>query len=219
MAIPIPYTKKMIVERVRKHMSDGFPNDSFGASSNEILLYIDQALAFGIIGQVYANAKVEGNLVMPEAYLTTYALPALQQNYTTGEWYSTLPQPPLNLPLGYSITNVYFADSALGKSDPIFPIRNKRVSYRNFMPKPTGSTYRTENSIIWIEASNNQPLLGLTAYVQMAKSRTTDVNEAMALPDDAIDQIFNSVVMQLSKRYQIPKDIIQDGLPAGNKTS
>jgi hypothetical protein len=143
----------------------------------------------------------------------------LQQNAATGEWFSTLPQTPVNLPLGYSITNAYFSDSAYGQSDPILPIRNKRVAYRDFMPKPTGSSYRVLTNIIYIKASNNQPLLGLNTYVEMAKSRTDDLNEIMSLPDDAMEAIFTSVVQKLTSRYQEPKDIIKDELPAGNKSS
>lgn len=215
----VDYKKGMFVERIRKAVADGFPNDDFSASTNEILLYLDSALAFGMVGQVYQNAKVEGNLVMPEAYVTVYSLGTLTQNYTTGEWYATLPQTPVNLPLGYSITNVYFASDAYGTSDPVLPIRNKRVAYRDFMPRPSGSYYRVLSNIIYIKASNNQPLLGLNTYVEMAKSRTDSLDEVMSLPDDAMESIFNTVVQKLTARYQEPKDIIRDELPAGNKAS
>lgn len=215
----VDYKKGMFVERIRKHCADGFPNSDFTASTKEILLYLDSALAFGMIGQVYQNAKVEGNIAMPEAYMTTYALTALQQNSATGEWFSTLPQTPVNLPLGYSISNVYFSDSAYGQSDPILPIRNKRVAYRDFMPKPTGSSYRVLTNIIYIKANNNQPLLGLNTYVEMAKSRTDSLDEIMSLPDDAMEAIFTNVVQKLTSRYQEPKDIVLDELPSGNKSS
>lgn len=215
----VQYSKKMFVERIRKHCADGFPNDDFTASTKEILLYLDSALAAGLVGQVYQNAKVEGNLAMPEAYMTTYALSGLQKNESTGEWFATLPQTPVNLPLGYSISNAYFASVAYGMSDPILPIRNKRASFRDFMPKPTGSSYRVLTNIIYIKASNNQPLLGLNTYVEMAKSRTDDITEVMSLPDDAMEAIFINVVQKLTSRYQEPKDIVLDELPSGNKSS
>lgn len=215
----IQYTKRMFVERIRRHVTNGFPNDDYSASEREVMLYLDSALAAGMIGQVYANAKVEGNLVMPEAYVTRYALTALQQDSVTGEWYSTLPQTPVNLPLGYSITNAFFSSSVYGVSDPILPIRNKRVAYRKFMPSPSGSSYRVDSNIIYVQASNSQPLLGLNLYVEMAKSRTDDLNEIMSLPDDAMEAIFMNVVQKLTSRYQEPKDIVLDELPAGNKSS
>jgi hypothetical protein len=110
----IAYTKKQLIQRIRQHMVDGYPTAEFGSSENEVLLYIDQALAYTLVGQVWNNAKIEGSIAVPEAYITTYALPALQQDNITKEWYSTLPQPPINLPLGYSLTG-YFANSVDGK--------------------------------------------------------------------------------------------------------
>src|SRR5712671_1707676 len=104
MASLIQYTKKLLIQRIRQHIANDWPDANFSTSTNEVLLYIDQAIAPTIIGQVYQGAKVEGNLAMPEGYLTTYLLPALTKNSITGYWTSTLPQPPLSLPLGYSIT-------------------------------------------------------------------------------------------------------------------
>lgn len=215
----IGYTKKMFIERLRRHIANGWPNDSFSATDNEVLLYIDEALAFGLVGQVYATAKLEGNLVMPEAYLSTYLLADLVQDDVTGYWYSTLPQPPISLPLGYSINQVYFAKTAYSKSQAVFPIKAKRLSYREDMPLPNGVRYWVEGSRIWLQASSGQPLLGQPLYVQMAKTRTDDLSETMDLPDDAIKLIFDTVVGRMVQRLGLPQDIIKDNLPAGNKSS
>lgn len=217
----VPYTKKVLVERIKIHMANNYPNSDMSLSDNQVLLYIDQALAFNLVGQVYNMAKLEGTLVMPEAYISTYNLPSLTQDPITGYWSTILPQPPISLPLGYSITDVYFAKNAFGKSDPILPIKNKRVSYRNFMPIPNGTRYWVEGNILWLATSNNQPLLEVkdNVYAKMAKTRTDDINETMDLPDDHIENIFNNVVLKCKDRMQIPQDIIKDNLPAGNKSS
>jgi hypothetical protein len=172
-----------------------------------------------MIGQVYAGAKLEGNIAMPEAYISTYNISSLTKDQTTNYWYGTLPQPPVSLPLGYSITDAYFANSANGISDPIFPIENKRVSFRKFMPMPTGIRYWVEGQTIYLQASNGNPLNGQNLYIKMASTRTSDVNAPMNLPDDAIDGIFNGVIKLLANRNQMPQDVIQDDLPAGNKNS
>jgi len=215
----VPYNRKQLIERIAKHMSDGFPNDSFAPTSNEINLYIDQAIAFAIVGKAYENAKIEGVLAVPEAFEVTYNLGILSQNDITNEWYATLPQPPLSLPLGYSIADVYFASATMGRSESAFPIRNKRVPYRNYMPKPAGISYRVENSILWVSANNGQSLSGATCYVQMPVNRSANLTDPMNMPDDIIMSIFDTVIKELSQRYQLPKDIIKDDLPAGNKTS
>lgn len=215
----IQYTKRMFSERVRIHVGNNFPDSEMSLTENQVILYIDQVLATTLVGQSFAYAKLEGNICTPEAYLSTYNLTDIQQESNTGYWFVTLPQPPVSLPLGYSITDVYFAKTAFGKSDPILPIKNKRVSYRTFLPLPTGTRYWVEGSIMWLAASNNQPLLGQNLYVQMAKTRTNDPLEIMDIPDDANDSIFKGVIALCKERLGLPQDTIQDNLPAGSKNS
>jgi hypothetical protein len=219
MASLITYSKLQLIQRVRQHMANNFPDAAFSTSENEVLLYIDQALAFGLIGSVYAGAKVEGNLVMPEAYLTTYLLPSLSQDSITGEWYTTLPQPPVSLPLGYSITGGYFANSANGRGKSVFWIKNHRVAYREDMPMPFGVRAWVEGVTVKLKASDGGSLLNQPFYVTMASTRTSSLTDVMTLPDDAIEQIFNNVVAKLKDRLQLPKDIVQDDISAGNKSS
>lgn len=218
MASVVPYTKKMLIQRLRKHMANGFPNDEFAASDHEIMLYIDQAAAFQCVGQAYAGAKVDGNLVVPEAYYTTYSLPALLQDQITSYWYTTLPQTPISLPLGYSIENIYAASGSFGVSQPVFLIEAKRVPYRNMMPRPGGIFGWVEGLKLFLQASDGSPLFGLTFYVTMVKTRTENINEALFLPDDAIQGIFDAVVKELTNRYAQPKDIIVDDVGAGSNT-
>lgn len=216
----LPYTKLQLIQRIRKHVSNArFTNDSFDVSDNEILLHIDSALAFGCIGQIINNAKVEGNMATPEAYLTTYLLPALGRDSSTGYWFTTLPQPPISRPLGESIVSVYFTDPSFGVSRDVYPIKPKERAYIANLPMPKGLMYWVENSKISIVATNGSMLLGLTPYVTMIKTRTDDINENMALPDDAIQNIFDKVVQSMLQRYGVPQDIIKDNLSAGNKSS
>lgn len=215
----IVYSKLQLIQRIKQHIANGFPSYSFSATNNEVLLYIDTAIAFTIVGQCYAGAKLSGSLEMPEGWLITYQLEPLVQDRVSKFWYSSLPQPPLSLPLGYSITDVRFGDLVLGKSKTVMPIKTKRVAYRENMPIPFGVRYWIEGSKIWLAASNGQSLLNQNVYVQMPATRTTDINAPMNMPDDAIELIFKNVTDKLIQRMQIPKDIIQDNLPAGNKSS
>lgn len=99
MASLIPYTKKLLVQRIRQDLANDFPDSEFEISEREVLLHIDQALAFSIVGQVWNNAKVTGSMDVPEGYLTTYELSSLVQNPNTADWYAALPQSPVSLPL------------------------------------------------------------------------------------------------------------------------
>ncbi len=199
-------------------MSNGFPNDAFATTDNEILLYIQQANAFGLVGMVWAGAKVLGYMEMPEGYLATMQLAPLAQDGNSGYWFTQLPQPPVSLPLGYSINRVFSTAPGSQQNQDFFIIKANRVGRRTNMPMPGGIRYWVEGYTLWCAASDNQPLLNVPVFVSMPITRTTDIMLPMNLPDDAIDSIFTQVTGWLTKRYQQPKDIINDDLPAGNNT-
>lgn len=218
MASLIPYSKKLLIQRLRQDISNDFPDSEFAISEREVLLHIDQALAFNAVGQIYAGAKVLGTLEVPEGYLTRYALSALVQDAITSEWYATLPQPPVSLPLGYSITRAYFASTQNGVSQEILPIKAKRAAYRNNMPRPAGAEYKINNSTIYITANDGSPLSGLAVYVEMLNTRTSSITETLMLPDDHLEQIYNLAYQKLVQRYKMPKDVIEDNIGGGNTT-
>lgn len=214
----VPYNRKQLIQRIRKHVNNGFPNDAYATSDNEINLYIDQAVAYGLVGQVWMQAKVTGVMELPEAYLVTLQLAALTEDPNTGYWFTTLPQPPVSLPLGYSINRVYSAGPGNQGNQDFFIIKANRWGRRTNMPLPGGIRCTVDGLTLVCAASDNQPLLNVPVFVNMPTTRGTDITAPMNLPDDAIESIFNSVVAQLTKRYQEPKDIINDDLPAGNNT-
>jgi len=218
MASLIAYTKKMLVQRLRQDLANDFPDSEFEISEREVLLHIDQALAFNAVGQVYAGSKVLGTLEVPEGYLTRYALPALVQDPITSEWYAALPQPPVSLPLGYSITRAYFASTQNGVSQEILPIKAKRSAYRNNMPRPAGAEYKVNGSTIYITANDGSPLSNQSVYVEMLNTRTSSMTDVLNLPDDAIEGIYNGAYSKLVQRYKMPKDVIKDDIGAGNTT-
>lgn len=213
------YTKKLLVQRIRQDLANDFPDSEFAISEMEVLLHIDQALAYNAVGQVYNGAKVLGSLEVPEGYLTRYELDSLIQDTVTGEWYATLPQPPVSLPLGYSITRCYFGSTQYGVSQEILPIKAKRAAYRNNMPRPSGAEYKVSNgSTIFITANDGSALSGVRVYVEMLNTRTSSMTDVLNLPDDAIEGIYNLAYAKLVQRYKMPKDVIEDQIGAGNTT-
>jgi hypothetical protein len=213
------YSKKALVERIMRDLSNGFPDSDMTLTANETLFHVDQAIAYAMVGSVYNLAKLEGTITVPEAYISRYSITDINKNEATGEWYATLPQPPISLPLGYSITDVFFAQEAYGRSEPVMPIEAKVVSYREMLPRPKGVTYYVQGSTIFLKDSEGSPLRGLTLYVEMVKTRTVSLDEQVSLPDDAISTVYDLVMNNLKKRITNPQDNIQDGLPAGNKQS
>lgn len=215
----LTYSWKQFIQRIRQHINNDWPSSDFSTSDNEVLLYINEAMSFGLVGQVWNAAKVMGVMEVPEAYQVTFQLASLLKDNTTNYWFSTMPQPPLSLPLGYSVNRVYFSNVANGAGIDCLPIKAKRLGYRNNMPSPFGVRYWVENSKIWFEASQGISLLGQNCYIQMPSTRAVNITDAMPLPDDAAKTIFDLVVARLKDRLQLPQDIIQDDLTQGNKGS
>jgi hypothetical protein len=129
-----------------------------------------------------------------------------------------LPQPPVSLPLGYSISRAYFADGSNGVSQEILPIKAKRAGYRNLMPRPAGAQYTVNGGRINITSSDGAPLYGLPVFVEMLNTRTSSMTDTMDLPDDHIEQIYSLAMTKCRERYKNPKDILKDNIGAGNTT-
>lgn len=215
----LTYSWQMLIERLRRHIVNDFPTADLSVTDNEVLLLINESMSFNLVGQVWNNAKVLGVIEVPEAYEVTFQLAALKQDRVTRYWYSTMPQPPLSLPLGYSVNRVYFAMSANGIGVDCLPIKAKRNGYRNFMPMPFGVRYWIENSKVWLAASDGSSLLNQTCFIQMPSTRAVNLTDAIPLPDDATEMIFTKVLARLKDRLQLPQDVIQDDLSPGNKSS
>lgn len=215
----ITYTTKQLIQRIRKQMSNGFPNDSITTTDNEYQLYINQAIAYNLVGTTWATFKITGVMEVPEAYLVTYSLPPVTQDSITGDWVTTLPQPPVSLPLGYSLVDVYPVLPGRGRGPSFAMIKSKRVAYRKLLPLQNGIRCSVDGMNLRLAAADGSILLGLTVNAVMPTSRTSDITQLINLPDDAIEVVFNNVVEKLTKRYMNPKDVIRDDLPAGANNS
>lgn len=215
----LTYSWKQLIQRLRQHIVNDFPSADLSVTDNEVLLYINEAMSFGLVGQVWNNSKITGVIEVPDAYEVTFQLSALTQDTVTKYWYSTMPQPPLSLPLGYSVNRVYFANSTNGEGVDCFPIKAKRLGYRKNMPMPFGVRYWVENSKIWLAASDGSSLLNQDCYIQMPSTRAVNITDQIPLPDDATEMIFSKVLIRLKDRLQLPQDVIKDDLSPGNKAS
>lgn len=214
MAISI--TKKVFIQRIRQHMANGWPNDEFSITDNEVLLYLDSATASTVVATMLGMAKITGEMATPEAYIVTTQLSVLVKNEITNEWYTTLPQTPLSLSIGYSITNAYFGDPAYGESQPIWLIKNKRKATRYYLPNPVGVSAGVRGNNIYVKSSDGTSLLGLDLYVDMVQTRTNDKSETVNMPDDVFDAVFDKVIMKCKDRLGMPRDIIKDDVGEGN---
>ena len=215
----LTYTWRQFCERLQIHIANDFPSSESTMTPNQILLYINEALSSGLVGMVYQGAKLLGTIEVPDAYILRFQLAALTQDIPTRYWTTTLPQPPVSLPLGYSINRIYFANSVNGVGHDVNLIKAKRVGRRTDMPLQYGVRAWVTGNKLWMAASDGSSLLNQDCYIEMPSTRAVDIDDVMPLPDDATEMIFNKVLSKLKDRLQIPQDVIADDLPAGNKAS
>jgi len=215
----LTFTWRQLINRLQIHIANDYPSSESTMTDNQILLYINEAMSFGLVGQVWGGAKMLGYMEVPDAYVMQFQLAALAQDTVSGYWTTTLPQPPLSLPLGYSIDRIYPATTGFGQGQDVVLLKSKRVGRRRDMPMQFGVYGYVRGVKLWLYASDGSSLYGQDFYVDMPSTRATDIDDVMNLPDDATELIFTKVMTRLKERLQIPQDIIQDDLPAGNKSS
>jgi hypothetical protein len=53
----------------------------------------------------------------------------------------------------------------------------------------------------------------------MIRTRTESMDEKLQVADDVVETVFGLVIKRIIERTQMPQDIVDDNLPAGNKAS
>lgn len=213
----LTYSWKQLVERIQIQILNDFPSSESTMTDNQILLYVNEAMSSGLVGQVYGGAKILGTLEVPDAYIIRFQLAALSKDTATGYWTTSLPQPPVSLPLGYSINRIYFANSVDGVGQDVALIKAKRVGRRTDMPMQFGVRAWVTGGTLWMAASNGSSLLNQNCYIEMPSTRAVNITDTMPLPDDAAEAIMTKVVARLKERLQMPQENILDDTPTGNK--
>jgi hypothetical protein len=213
-------TYKVFIEQIQRRLQNDFPSNEFTATDNEIALYIFQALATAITTAANQAYAVEGIYTTPEAFITTFRIPATDftRDDDTGQYIATLPHPPLNLPLGYSV----LAPTLVGKAQKSFPLiaingYQKGYAFKMAMPE-YGIYYEIEGNKMFITSEDlelKQSGLKLNVSMLSPRGKGSD-DETINAPDDILTQVFDAVIARLTQRVNTPKDTINDG--ANKKT-
>ncbi len=221
MAIINQITYKVAAERIERRLFNGWPSIAANITSNEIYLYLYEAVAAVIIQQSNLNIRVDGVRSIPEGFITTYKYSTFSKDYNTGLYYITLQAPPINLPLGYSIISPYFANNS-NVSSPLILVSSYQRGYNKLLPTPNFGIYAyVEGSTMFIDTNGTDITLLGTLYVPMlsARSATGNDTDVINIPDDAMSTVFDIVIQKLTQRLQIPQDNVNDGIMAPTQKS
>lgn len=205
-----------LVERIKRYLTNGWPDIADNYTSNEIMLYVYEALATAITNSSNMAYKVEGIRSTPEGFITDFDFVAtgFNRDALTGYFSVTLPAPPVNLPLGYSIKAPTFIGNA-SESYPVIWVEEYNRSVSTKMPTPNFGIYSwVHNRILYLDSQGQNIMLsGLTLRVPMLTARSqngldTDLINA---PDDAIDATFTAVIDKITGRVDRPKELVNAG--------
>lgn len=212
-------TYKVFTEQIQRRLQNDYPSGEFTVTSNEILLYIFQALGQAITNAANQYYSVEGLAATPEAFITTYKFPAssLKKDYDTGRYVLVLPHPPLNVLYGYSIMSPYFAGSG-AKSFPLIKINGYQKGFALQLSSPSYGIYYEVEGAQMLLTSEHLDLInsGLKLFVPMLSPRGQSDNDTINASDETLAVVFDAVVARLSQRMGTPKDASNDG--ANKKT-
>lgn len=204
-----------LIERIRLRLYNGWASIASNLEDNEIVLYLQEAIAVVITQQSNQGIQTEGVRNIPEGFITTFVIPSTNviKNYTTGDYEVKLPHPPINLPLGYSVVSPYFAVAGQ-KSIPLIAIHPYQRGYSSSLPTPNyGVYYWVENDTMYLDFAGNSVGKEYNIYVPMLspRSKTGQDTDTIHLPDDSISYVFDMVIARLTQRLQVPSDNVNDG--------
>jgi hypothetical protein len=205
----------VFVERIKKFAENNWPDQKLDITSNEVLLYVYEAIGKAIADSSDKSYRETGIRSIPEGFITTYQILASSfvQDPVSGVYKFTMPSPPVNLPLGYSITAPYFGGNA-SKSYPLIAVNPSQVGFFDKIEKPAyGVFYWVTNSIFNMQCDfDDLTDSGLVLYLSMQtpRSLTSSDSDVISIPDDQLSIAFDIACQKLIARMNRPKDLASD---------
>jgi hypothetical protein len=199
-----------MVDRVRRTYYNDYPDDSSVLTDNEILLFINDAVAAAITKQTNEEYAVTGIMSVPEGYISSFQLNSFTKNADTGFYTATLPHPPIGLPGNSGVQSCFFIGTK-GQSKPILYVSPNEVDFFRFMPNPPHAAYYwIEGNTIYFFVKSNLPT-GSKINVRMATHITNNLDASINVPPDAVDFVYSMVLQRLLQRKGINSDDTLDG--------
>jgi len=204
-------TTANMIDRVRRQYYNDYPNDESVLTDNELLLHINDAVAFVATKQANDAYAIEGILSVPDGYLTTFKITSFTRDADTGYYYASLPHPPLGLPNSSGVNSVFFT-GIKGQSRPVLYVSGNEIDYFRDMPHPPKSAYYwIEGTTLYMYVKSLLPA-GTKVSVRMATHVTSNLDAPINVPPDAIGMVFDMVMQRLMIRKNIKQDNITDGV-------
>ena len=190
-------------------------------------MYTYEALGEVITQQANNQYTATGIYPDQDSFVTTYSFACSTLTYDISSQIHTLtlPFPPINIPLGYSIKSPYFTGTgAPGKSAPLAVIHAYQKGYAALLPTPDDipGSYDVEGDQMHIYVDNGL-MLTLTPWtlkipMLSARSRTGSDDDLINLPDGEMSMVFDIVIQKLANKWNRPRTQANTGAPRTTET-
>lgn len=200
-------TKAQMIELIQRDLNNGLPFDDSQYTDNEISLWLGQAIASVMEQRYKESAEIESITYMNDFYYATFKNRVVSKDTDTGYYYFCLPQVPLGLPRGISISGVYFKSSEGQLTETVIQIAPQEVDLMTSLPAPKNKIYG------WAEGQNfymisYKNIKDLKAIVRMVTSQFDETSND--IPDNIGVQAADLVIRRLKARTNV-QDISNDG--------
>jgi hypothetical protein len=153
------------------------------------------------------SAELESVTYMNDFYYATFKNRSVAKDTDTGYYYFSLPQVPLGLPRGISISGVYFKSAEGQLTETVVQIAPQEIDLMRGLPMPRSKVYGwAEGDQFYMMSYKN--ITGLKAMVRMV---TTKIDECDDIPDNVGLQAADLVIRRLKARTNVI-DISNDGV-------
>jgi hypothetical protein len=203
-------TTQQMIDRTRRTYYNNYPSDESVITDNEILLFINDAVASIISKQTNEHYSITGIMQVPDGYISTIQITSLTKDSDTGYYKASIPHPPMGLPGDSGIQSCFFVGTK-GPSKPVIHVSANEVDFFRFMPMPPQAAfYWIEGTTLYLYVKTTLPT-SVKLNLRMATMVTSNLNVPINVPPDAIDTLYTMVLAKLIQRKNIISDEVSDG--------
>lgn len=197
----IPFTKKQqIAEQIHRLLDGGAPSSDTNFDPREIMIFVDQALAYFVKIAIFEGIK-NGDVDVPEPYTVTFSSVTVQKDENLLLNYVDIPALYLNLPKNGGLKGIRAQVSEFPKSlSPTVPVINSFIPIGNgglnFVQAHKGP-FLQGNVGFWGEGNRayfDQDLdkLGIKKIIlQLITTSSEAINISLDLEQQVIQYVYN----------------------------
>lgn len=207
-------TRKQFIERVRRQIYNGQPNDDATITIGLVNNYLNDAIAIAAKNNYVDSIKLDGVSYVNGSFYTTYKNLQISSS-DQFLYFVELPHSPFGIGQNEGVSTLQFKDNTSSQlSQSVIWLTQAQKSFFNSMrPIPNKVSAYQEGEFIYIKST--LILTQYTAQVCMISGGDgTDLNSTLNVPADYFPMIMQYMQQQLLLEKNQPVDVTNDGLDA-----